>query len=208
VPAGEPKAAGAAPFGEKPSVAVLPFDVMSDGAELGAFSDGLTEDIITALSRIKTLRVVARNTVFTLKGHPVDIRTLGRELNARYILEGSIRRLGTRMRISAQLIEAASGHHVWAGRMERASSDAFELQDEITSAIVASVQTQLILSEGRTASKDEAASPASLLARSWQQFLSLTEQSLAKQQEPCRPGSRAGRQQRDGPPDASCLPLP
>lgn len=163
----------------KPSVAVLPFDVMTEDVELNAFSDGLTEDIITGLSRIKAIQVVARNTMFTYKGRPVDIRGLGRELGARYILEGSVRKSGTRMRISAQLIEAASANHIWAGRIDRAGSDVFELQDDITSSIVASVQTQLILSEGRVASNGRTESAARLLARSWQQFLNLTEQSLA-----------------------------
>jgi tetratricopeptide (TPR) repeat protein len=117
--------------------------------------------------------------MFMHKGRAVDIRSLGRELGARYVLEGSVRRSGTRMRISAQLIEAATGHHIWAGRLDRASSDPFELQDDITSSIVASVQTQLILSEGRVASDGRPESASKLLARSWQQFLNLTEPSLA-----------------------------
>lgn len=161
-----------------PSVAVLPFDVMAEDGELNIFADGLTEDIITGLSRIKAIRVVARNTMFLYKGRPVDIRSLGPELDARYILEGSVRQLGTRMRVTAQLIEAESGHHVWAGRVDRAGPDMFELQDEITNSIVASVQTQLILHEGRTASGG-AERASTLLARSWRQFLNLTEQSLA-----------------------------
>ena len=167
------------PAEDKPSVAVLPFDVIAEEGELDVFCDGLTEDIITGLARIKAIRVVARNTMFTYKGQPVDIRSLGRELGARYILEGSVRKFGTRIRVSAQLIDAVSANHIWAGRIDRASSDMFELQDEITSSIVASVQTQLILSEGRVASAIRPGSASKLLARSWQQFLNLTEPSLA-----------------------------
>jgi TolB-like protein len=164
---------------DKPSVAVLPFDVIAEEGELEVFCDGLIEDITTGLSRIKAIRVVARNTMFRYKGQPVDIRSLGRELGVRYILEGSVRKFGARIRVSAQLIDAVSGNHVWAGRIDRTGSDMFELQDEITSSIVASVQTQLILSEGRIANTIRPESASNLLARSWQQFLNLTEQSLA-----------------------------
>jgi adenylate cyclase len=161
----------------------LPFDVMNEGPELNAFADGLTEDVITALSRIKAIGVVARNTMFTFKGRAVDVRSVGRDLGVSYILEGSVRRYGSRLRVSAQLIEVATGHHVWADRLDRLSPDILELQDEITSGIAASVQTQLILSEGRVAAKSGDDSAASLMARSWHQFLSLTEQSLAASRE-------------------------
>jgi TolB-like protein len=163
----------------KPSIAVLPFDVMTAEPELRAFADGLTEDVTTSFSRIKSIRVVARNTMFTFQGRPVDVRNLGRELEAQYVLEGSVRKHGARLRTSAQLIEAASGHHVWAGRLDRESTDIFELQDEITGAIVASVQTQLILNEGRVAAGEAGESVAGLLAQSWQQFLLLNRPSLA-----------------------------
>ena len=131
------------PSAGKPSVAILPFDVMTEEPDLHAFSDGLTKEVVASLSRIKAVRVVVRNTMFPDKGRPIDIRSIGRELDARYILEGSVRRSGTRIRVSAQLIEAKTGHHIWAGRVDRAGSDIFELQDDITSGIVASVQTQL-----------------------------------------------------------------
>ena len=168
-------------YDEKPSVAVLPFDVMSADAELGDFSDGLVEDITTGLSRIKTIRVVARNTMFTYKDQAVDVRAVGRDLAVRYVLEGSVRRSGTRIRVAAQLIEVASGHHVWAGKFDRQGIDTFELQDGITGGIVASVQTQIILNEGRATAVDgRPAATAPLLARSWQQFLGLTERSLAE----------------------------
>jgi TolB-like protein len=168
-------------YDDKPSLAVLPFDAMSADSELGDFSDGLTEDITTGLSRVRTIRVVARNTMFTYKDRAVDIRAVGRDLAVRYVLEGSVRRSGTRIRVTAQLIEAASGHHLWAGKLDRQGTDTFDLQDQIAGGIVASVQTQIILNEGRATAVDglpDAAAP--LLARSWQQFLSLTEQSLAE----------------------------
>ena len=167
----------------KPAMAVLPFSLMGGGDDMEEFADGLTEDITTGLARISSLRVIARNTMFTYKRRPVDIRSLGRELGANYVLEGSVRRSGKRIRVSAQLIEAASGHHVWAEQIDRAGVDTLALQDEITQAIAASVQTQVILNEGKTA-KSAAATPsdrvAVLLARSWQRFLGLTADSLAE----------------------------
>jgi TolB-like protein len=167
--------------GDAPTLAVLPFSVMSADGGLDEFSDGLTEDIITGLSRVRTLRVVARNTMFTYKHHALDVRALGRELAVRYVLEGSVRRSGARLRVTAQLIDAMSGHHVWAGKFDQQGDDTFDLQDRITAGVVASVQTQIVLSEGRAAMAGGASpeSAGTLLARSWQQFLGLTEQSLA-----------------------------
>jgi len=176
---GNAMAAAKAPPRGKPSVAVLPFLVLPGKSTLDAFSDGLTEDITTGLSRIKAVRVIARSTMFTYKGRTIDIRDLGRELGVKYVLEGSVRNSGTRMRITAQLIEAASGHHIWAERIDSTSADIFQLQDDITSKIVASVQTQIILNEGRVAGEDAGESVANLLARSWQQFLGLNRQPLA-----------------------------
>ncbi len=166
---------------DKPSVAVLPFEAMPGEADLSGFADGLSEDITTGLSRIKAILVFARSTMFTYKGRPVDIREVGRDLGAQYVLEGSVRRSGTRMRITAQLIEAASGHHIWAERMDHASAGMFDSLDEITSSIVASVQTQVILNEGKAAATDgqPTESVGRLLARAWRQFLRLTEHSLA-----------------------------
>src|SRR5262249_32824068 len=136
--------------GGKPSMAVLPFAVMGGGDDMEEFADGLTEDITTGLARISSLRVIARNTMFTYKRRAVDIRGLGRELGAKYVLEGSVRRSGKRIRVTGQLIEAASGHHVWAEQMDRTGDDLLTLQDEITQSIAASVQTQVILHEGKT----------------------------------------------------------
>ena len=111
------------PLPGKPSIAVLPFRVMQGTADDEAFADGLTEDIITALSRIRALFVIARNSSFTYKGKSVDTRQIGRELGVGYILEGSIRRSGDRLRVTAQLLDAASGNQVWAEKYDRPVSD-------------------------------------------------------------------------------------
>jgi TolB-like protein len=117
---------------DKPSIAVLPFQNMSGDAEQEYFVDGMVEDIITGLSRIKWLFVIARNSSFAYKGKSPDIRQVGRELGVRYVLEGSVRRAAGRVRITGQLIEAESGRHIWAERYDRAIDDVFALQDEIT----------------------------------------------------------------------------
>jgi adenylate cyclase len=121
---------------DRPSVAVLPFDNLSRDPEQDYFSDGMTEDIITELSRFSELLVIARNSSFQYKGRPVDIRQVGQELGARYVLEGSVRRSGGRIRIAAQLIDAVTGAHRWAERYDRELHDAFEVQDEVARAIV------------------------------------------------------------------------
>src|SRR5262249_52767879 len=116
-PAGIP--APARPLPQKPSIAVLPFANMSGDAEQEYFSEGITEDIITNLSRNHSFFVISRSTSFTYKGPAIDIGRVGRELGVRYVLEGSVRRAASRVRITAQLIEAASGHHLWADRYDR-----------------------------------------------------------------------------------------
>ena len=120
----------------KPSIAVLPFTNMSGDAEQEYFSDGITEDIITELSRFRNLFVIARNSSFTYKGRAVDVKKVGRELGVAYVLEGSVRRAGNRVRITAQLIDAETGNHVWADRFDRELTDVFAVQDEITFKIV------------------------------------------------------------------------
>jgi adenylate cyclase len=119
---------------DKPSIAVLPFQNMSGSPEQDYFVDGMVEEIITGLSRIKWLFVIARNSTFTYKGRAVDVKQAGRELGVRYVLEGSLRKVADRVRITAQLIDATTGAHVWAERYDRKSDDIFALQDEITSA--------------------------------------------------------------------------
>jgi adenylate cyclase len=128
---------------QKPSIAVLPFDNMSGDIEQEYFSDGITEDIITALQRIRQIFVMARNTSFTFKGHAVDVQTVARELSVRYVLEGSVRKSGQRVRITAQLIDAESGNHIWAERFDRDLEDIFALQDEVTEAIVAAIAPEI-----------------------------------------------------------------
>ena len=121
---------------DKPSIAVLPFDNMSGDPEQEYFSDGITEDIITALSKFRWFFVIARNSSFTYKGKSVDVKQVAEELGVRYVLEGSVRKAGSRVRISAQLIDAATGNHVWAERYDRELADIFDLQDEMTATIV------------------------------------------------------------------------
>jgi len=131
------------PLPDKPSVAVLPFTNMSSDPEQDYFADGVVEDIITALSRVKWFFVIARNSSFTYKGKSVDTRQVGRELGVRYVLEGSIRKGGSRVRITGQLIEADTGHHIWADRFDGVLEDIFELQDTITEAVVAAIEPKL-----------------------------------------------------------------
>ena len=132
---GKPPSIAAAPMPslpDKPSVAVLPFTNMSADPEQEYFADGIAEDIITALSRFPSLFVIARNSSFTYKGRAVDVKQVGRELGVRYVLEGSLRKAGNRIRVTAQLIEATTGMHVWADRYDRDLADIFAVQDEIT----------------------------------------------------------------------------
>ena len=124
---------------EKPSIAVLPFNNMSSDPEQEYFSDGITEDIITELSRFRSLFVIARNSSFAYKGQKVDIRKIGHELGVRYVLEGSVRRAGESVRITAQLIEAQSGNHCWAERYDRQLDDVFAVQEEVSRTIVATL---------------------------------------------------------------------
>jgi adenylate cyclase len=143
---GQPARTVAAPtkaLPEPPSIAVLPFDNMSGDPEQAYFSDGITEDIITDLSKVAGLMVIARNSSFTYKRKSVDIRAVGRELGVRSVLEGSIRRAGNRVRITAQLIDAATGGHLWAERYDRDLTDIFAVQDEVTRQIVDALKVKL-----------------------------------------------------------------
>ncbi|MDH3636147.1 MAG: tetratricopeptide repeat protein [Gammaproteobacteria bacterium] len=128
---------------QKPSIAVLPFTNMNADPEQEYFSDGITEDIITALSKINNLLVIARNSTFTYKGKAVDVRQISREQGVRYVLEGSVRKAGNRIRVTAQLIDALSGHHIWAERYDRELNDIFAVQDEIMREIVVALDVEL-----------------------------------------------------------------
>ncbi len=128
---------------DKPSIAVLPFTNMSGDPEQEYFSDGITEDIITELSRFRSLFVIARNSSFHYKGRSPKVQDVGRELGVRYVPEGSVRRAGNRMRITAQLVEATTGNHVWSDRYDRDKQDLFAVQDEVTQAIAATIEGRM-----------------------------------------------------------------
>ena len=132
---------------DKPSIAVLPFQNLSGDPEQEYFTDGMVDDITTGLSRIKWLFVIARNSTFTYKGRAVDVKQVGRELGVRYVLEGSVRKAADRVRITAQLIDTATGAHVWAERYDRKSDDIFALQDEIALSVVGAIGPSLRLAE-------------------------------------------------------------
>jgi TolB-like protein len=127
------------PLPDKPSIAVLPFENLSADPEQEYFSNGVAEDIITELSRSRSLFVIARNSSFTYRGRSVDVRQMARELGVRYVLEGSVRRSGSRVRVAAQLIDAETGNHIWAERYDRGLEDVFAVQDEITAAVVIAI---------------------------------------------------------------------
>jgi adenylate cyclase len=144
------KATDPTPSVEAPSIAVLPFANMSGDPEQEYFSDGISEDVITDLSKIAGLMVIARNSSFTYKGRSVDIREIGRDLGVRSVLEGSIRRAGNRVRITAQLIDATNGAHLWADRYDRDLTDIFVVQDDVTSRIVHALHRCLRLLSSRS----------------------------------------------------------
>src|SRR5262245_41076481 len=135
------------PLPEKPSIAILPFQNMSGDAEQEYFVDGMVDEIITALSRIRWLFVVARNSSFTYKGQAVDIKRVGRELGVRYVLEGSVRKGGDRVRITGQLIDAISGAHLWADRFDGSLGDVFDFQDKVASIVAGVIEPTLQAAE-------------------------------------------------------------
>jgi TolB-like protein len=132
---------------DKPSIAVLPFQNISGDPEQEVFADGMVEDITTALSKLRWFFVIARNSSFAYKGRSVDVKQVGRELGVRYVLEGSVRKAGNRLRITAQLVEAETGNHVWAERYDRDLGDIFAVQDEITERVVAAIEPELYAAE-------------------------------------------------------------
>jgi TolB-like protein/class 3 adenylate cyclase len=132
---------------DRPSVAVLPFQNMSGDPEQDYFADGMVEDIVAGLSRIKWLFVIARNSSFVYKGRAVDVRHVGRELGVRYVLEGGVRKAGARLRVTAQLVEAETGAHLWADKFDGELKDVFDLQDQITERVVGVVEPSVRKSE-------------------------------------------------------------
>lgn len=169
------------PLPEKPSIAVLPFTNMSGDPDQEYFADGLVEDIITGLSRVNSFFVIARNSSFTYKGRAVDLRQVGRELGVRYVLEGSIRRAGSRVRISGQLVDAISGHHVWADRFEGDVSDIFDLQDKVTESVVGAVEPSIRLEQIKQArmKPTDYMSAYDLYLRALPRFYSMTREGFA-----------------------------
>ena len=135
------------------SMVVLPFANIGGGAEQEPFVDGVTESLTTDLSRMRGAYVVARNTAFTYKGKPLDAKTIGRELNVRYVLEGSVQRSGTRMRLNVQLIDAETGNHLWAERFDKPLADLFDMQDEIVARLAGALNTELAAAEARYAER-------------------------------------------------------
>jgi adenylate cyclase len=167
---------------DKPSIAVLPFDNMSGDPEQDYFSDGLTEDLITALSHIRWFFVIARNSTFAYKGRSVDVREVARELGVRYVLEGSVRKAGDRIRLTAQLIEGQTGNHVWAARYDRKLEDIFDLQDELTGTVVGAIEPELSKAEQARAKrkKPETLDSWDIHLRGMAALNTLTRESLSE----------------------------
>jgi adenylate cyclase len=172
----------APPLPDKPSIAVLPFENISGDPEQEYFADGMVEEIITALSRFKWLFVIARNSSFTFKGKSVNIKEVGRRLGVRYVLEGAVRKAAGKVRITGQLIDAATGAHIWADRFERDLTDIFALQDEVTVAVVSAIRPRLLQTEIAMAARRR---PENLTAydyqlRAMQQSYLTTREGLAE----------------------------
>ena len=147
---------------DKPSIAVLSFTNMSADPDQHYFADGMAEEIITALSRCRSLFVIARNSSFSYKGKSIDVRQIGSELGVRYVLEGSVRRSGNRLRITGQLVDATSGVHIWADRFEGEMSDVFDLQDRITESVVGAIEPSVQLAEIERLKRTAASKPERL----------------------------------------------
>jgi len=183
VPATAPSTAELAlPLPVRPSIAVLPFNNMSGDPEQEYFSDGMTEDIITDLSKVSGLFVIARNSSFAYKGQSPDIRKVSRELGVRYVLEGSVRKAGQRVRINAQLIEGPTGGHVWADRFDRNLEDIFEVQDEVTREIVNALKVALTPEEKSRRAVKGGVNPEAydLVVRAREKIMRFTEESAAE----------------------------
>jgi adenylate cyclase len=170
------------PLPDKPSIAVLPFQNMCGDPEQEYFADGMVEEIITALSRFKSLFVIARNSSFVFKGRAVDIKAVGSTLGVRYVLEGSVRKASGKIRITGQLIDAVTGAHIWADRFERDLTDVFVLQDEVAVAVVSAIQPKLLQTEIEMATRRR---PESLTAydfylRAMQQYYLASREGLAE----------------------------
>jgi TolB-like protein len=165
------------PLPDKPSIAVLPFANMSGDPEQEYFADGMVEEITTAISRLPWLFVIARNSAFTYKGRQIDVKQVARELGVRYVLEGSVRKAGNRVRITGQLIDTATGAHIWAERFDGALDDVFELQDQVASNVVGAIEPKLIVAEAERAIRKptESLGAYDLYLRAFAEFQKFTE---------------------------------
>jgi TolB-like protein len=170
------------PLPEKPSLAVLPFQNLTGDVEQEYFVDGMVEEITTAIARLPWLFVIARNSAFTYKGKPVDVKQVARELGVRYVLEGSVRKAGNRVRITGQLIDTATGAHIWADRFDGALDDIFELQDQVASNVAGAIEPKLRQSEIERASRKPTASLTAydLYLRALAQSYRITEAGYAE----------------------------
>jgi TolB-like protein/ankyrin repeat protein/class 3 adenylate cyclase len=168
------------PLPDKPSIAVLPFTNMSDDPKQEYFSDGMTEDLITDLSKVSGLFVIARNTVFTYKGSAVKVPQVAEELGVRYVLEGSVRRVGDQVRINAQLIDATTGGHLWAERYDGSLADVFTLQDKVTGQIVSALELNLIHDDKSTKSKTTSVQAYDAFQKGWSRYQRHTAKDLSQ----------------------------
>ena len=184
IPAEEPASIErmAFPLPDKPSIAVLPFNNMSDDAQQEYFADGMTEDLITDISKVSGLFVIARNSVFTYKGKAVKVRQVAEELGVRYVMEGSVRRVGNQVRINAQLIDATTGGHIWAERYDGALDDVFSMQDKITRSIVSALSVALTGQEQGRLGQAETSNPKAYDAflRGWEHYRRTTPDDYSK----------------------------
>ena len=180
------------PLPDRPSIAILPFANLSADPEQEYFSDGVTDDIITELSRERSLFVIARNSSFTYRGHSIDIKQAGRELGVRYVVEGSVRRYASRVRVTAQLIDAVAGNHIWAERYDRDLADVFAVQDEISELVATAIRPAVGDAEQRRVLRKQ---PGNLSAWETYQRVSGTCQS-ARRQKTSRRGTCSSKQPR------------
>jgi adenylate cyclase len=184
VPVEEPAAVPAPllPLPDKPSLAVLPFQNLTGDTEQDYFVDGMVEEITTAIARLPWLFVIARNSAFTYKGKPVDVRQVAQELGVRYVLEGSVRKAGNRVRITGQLIDTTTGAHIWAERFDGALDDIFELQDQVAASVAGAIEPKLRQSEIERASRKPTANLTAydLYLRALAQSYRYTEEGLAE----------------------------
>jgi adenylate cyclase len=177
-----PPLAAPLPLPDKPSLAALPFQNMSGDPEQEYFADGMVEEITTAIARLPWLFVIARNSAFTYKGKPVDVKQVAQELGVRYVLEGSVRKAGNRVRITGQLIDTTTGAHIWADRFDGALDDIFELQDQVASSVAGAIEPKLRQSEIERASRKPTTNLTAydLYLRALAQVYRYTEESLAE----------------------------